>query len=51
MKKAQQKWTEIQPTINDMVTDPYITVSPTPQTLSEFANEVVAEAEKIEAGS
>lgn len=51
MKKAQQKWTEIQPTINDMVTDPYITVSPTPQTLSEFANEVVAEAEKIGAGS
>jgi hypothetical protein len=51
MKKAQESWTTIQPTINEMVTDPYITVSPTSQTLSEFANEVVAEAEKIGAGS
>lgn len=51
MKKAQEAWTNIQPTINEMVTDPYITVSPTSQTLSEFANEVVAEAEKIGAGS
>jgi len=48
MKKAQEEWTSIQPTINEMVTDSYITVTPTSQTLTEFANQVVAEANKLE---
>ena len=48
MKKAQERWTEIQPTIDQMVTNPYITVSPDPVNMAEFAKEVVAEAEKLE---
>jgi len=36
MKKAQQKWTVIQPLIDEMVKDPYITVDPKSQTISEF---------------
>ncbi len=48
MKKAQEKWTAIQPTIDQMVTDPYITVSPDPVNMTDFANQITAEAEKLE---
>ena len=46
MKKAQEKWTTIQPTINQMVTDPYITVSPDPIDMSTFASNLRTEAKK-----
>lgn len=48
MKTAQEKWTAIQPIIDQMVTDPNITVSSDPVNMTDFANQVVTEAKKLE---
>ncbi len=48
MKKAQESWTSIKPTIDTMVDNPYITVSPTDKDLKTFAEEVVKEANELE---
>lgn len=48
MKMAQRKWTTIQPTIDEMVTDPYVTVAPDSIDMSQFANQIEAEVEKLE---
>jgi len=51
MTKAQEQWNKIRPTIDTMVNNPYITVSPDAQTLGDFGKEVVAETHKLEAKS
>lgn len=48
MKKANEKWTNLKPTIDAMVSNPYITVAPDVKNITDFANEVVAEAKKID---
>jgi len=48
MKKAQESWTSIKPTIDVMVDNPYITVSPADKDLKTFAEEVVKEANELE---
>lgn len=48
MKKANKLWITLQPTIDAMVTNPYITVDPDAKNIKKFAEEVVAEANKLE---
>jgi hypothetical protein len=48
MQKAQQDWTSIQPTIDELMANPVITVEPDAISIDDFVKKVQAEIDKAD---